>query len=61
MQNNEKFSENPNLFPITLHEGVHVVDSRLIGEALGIVHKNLLETLNKHLETIESNFQRGRV
>jgi phage regulator Rha-like protein len=49
MQNNGEFVGTPNeLFPIIEHEGVHVVDSRLIAEALGIEHRALLQTIKSH-------------
>lgn len=38
------------------HQGTLVVDSRLIAERLGIQHGNLLETLRKHQDRIESRF-----
>ncbi|TAE09626.1 MAG: hypothetical protein EAZ95_15825 [Bacteroidetes bacterium] len=56
MQNNGEFAGNANLFPIILHEGVQVVDSRLIAEYLGIEHSNFMETIKKHQEKIEANF-----
>jgi len=36
--------------------GVEVIDSRLVAERLEIQHKNLLESIRKHLLTIESKF-----
>jgi phage regulator Rha-like protein len=57
MQNNENFAGTPNeLFPIIEHEGVHVVDSRLIAEALGIDHHNFMETIRKYQGKIEADF-----
>jgi phage regulator Rha-like protein len=56
MQNNENFAGNANLFPIQLHEGVQVVDSRLIADALGIEHKNLLATILEHKTTLQKRF-----
>lgn len=41
---------------VTKREGVLVVDSRLIAEKLGIQHKSLLETLDKHQTAIEQAF-----
>ena len=37
-------------------DSVLVVDSRLIAESLGIAHKNLLATIEKYKEQIESTF-----
>ncbi|WP_375494908.1 Rha family transcriptional regulator [uncultured Nostoc sp.] len=38
------------------HEGLLVVDSRLIAEELGIQHKNFLATLDKYIEEIEEDW-----
>lgn len=38
------------------HEGVLVVDSRLIAQELGIQHKNFLATLTKYIEEIEEDW-----
>jgi phage regulator Rha-like protein len=57
MQNNTISVGTPNdLFPIILHEGVHVVDSRLIAEALGIDHGNFMETIKKYQDDITYHF-----
>ncbi|TAE13731.1 MAG: hypothetical protein EAZ95_10795 [Bacteroidetes bacterium] len=58
MQNNGNFAENPNdLFPIIEHEGVHVVDSRLIAEALGVNHSDWFRNIIlKHQNKIEAKF-----
>jgi hypothetical protein len=37
--------------------GVLVVDSRLVADKLGIAHKNLLATIEKYLDRIQSAFQ----
>lgn len=37
--------------------GVLVVDSRLVADKLGIAHKNLLATIDKYLDRIQSAFQ----
>ncbi|PSR56051.1 hypothetical protein AHMF7605_22395 [Adhaeribacter arboris] len=47
------------LIKISQYNNIPVVDSRDIASELGIKHKNLLETIDKHLSTIESTF--GRV
>jgi phage regulator Rha-like protein len=58
MQNNENFAGTPNeLFPIIEHEGVHVVDSRLIAEALGVNHSDWFRNIIlKHQGKITANF-----
>jgi phage regulator Rha-like protein len=56
MQNNENFAGNANLFPIQLHEGVHVVDSRLIADALGIDHQNFFATVRKYENDVKTHF-----
>jgi phage regulator Rha-like protein len=40
-------------------DGILVVDSRIIAERLGVQHKNFLDTINTHKESIEAAF--GRV
>jgi phage regulator Rha-like protein len=57
MQNNENFSGNTNLFPTTIHEGVQVVDSRLIAEALGLPHSSwFTNIILKHQNKIKAKF-----
>jgi hypothetical protein len=58
MQNNENFAGTPNeLFPIIEHEGVHVVDSRLIADYLGLPHSSwFTNIILKHQNKIESMF-----
>ena len=57
MQNNKLFVGTPNdLFPIILHEGYHVIDSRLIAEALGINHGNFMETIKKYQNDVTNHF-----
>lgn len=41
---------------IAEHNGVSVVDSRLIADQLGIKHRNFLETLYKHQTLVEQRF-----
>jgi phage regulator Rha-like protein len=56
MQSNEKNPERQNLLPIISLNGVQVADSRLIAEGLCVKHKNLLETLKTHQETLVREF-----
>ena len=57
MQSNEETSGNPNLFPIIQHENVHVVDSRLIAEALGLPHSSwFTNVILKYQNKIEAKF-----
>lgn len=44
------------LIQISQLNGVEVVDSRIIAEELGVQHKNLIETIRKYQEAIESDF-----
>lgn len=44
------------LLKIQSQNGVEVVDSRVIAELIGIQHKNLLETIDRYKEKIESDF-----
>lgn len=41
---------------VTQRNGILVVDSRLIAQDLGIEHRALLQTLDKHLKSIEDAF-----
>lgn len=45
----------PNL-TVTQRNGILVVDSRLIAQDLGIEHRALLQTLDKHILSIEGAF-----
>ncbi len=58
MQNNTISVGNPNdLFPIILHDGAHVVDSRLIAEALGVNHADWFRNVVlKYKDDIEAKF-----
>ena len=41
---------------VSERDSVLVIDSRLIADSLGIAHKNLLATIEKYQEQIESTF-----
>lgn len=41
---------------ITERNGVLMVDSRLVAQDLGIEHRALLQTLDKHIKKIEAAF-----
>lgn len=48
-----------NIIKVTERNDTFVVDSRIIADSLDIQHKNLIETIRKHQNKIESDF--GRV
>ncbi len=56
MQITDNFGENPKTFALISLNNIWVVDSRLIAQDLGIEHKNLMETIRKYQNKIESNF-----
>ena len=51
----QEVSETTGL-PLTLRNGVSLVDSRVIAEALGIEHRALIQTIKNHQAAIESRF-----
>ncbi|GAB3318040.1 hypothetical protein GCM10027299_09510 [Larkinella ripae] len=52
----EPISKTNGLIEIQERNGVHVVDSRLIAEELGIENRALIQTITKYQDKIESRF-----
>jgi len=44
------------LFPVQQINEIHVVDSRMVADELGVDHSNLVETIKAYQETIEKEF-----
>ena len=46
--------DNQTLLPIIDREGIHLIDSRVVADELGIKHTNLMQTIYKYQPEIES-------